>query len=1109
MANWLEKFGAKTTKETRYGILWQNRMATGIWTQRSPLRDGASTRAEEAYFGPRGDSLIDGLNCEISSKLTLIRRPGNSVYNSSSLPGINRFYSFSAVTDNQEKIRVIADVKPSSAPTVTLSITGAQNLKVVIGYTPLHQPIYGYYLIVGFSTPIPAITTGQTYSFSGLTNYTALNGQTLPVLSSIPTVTLTSTEAGFAFGSSQSLFLSDTGHAVVDPAVDRGTTVRDVTGPSNNQILWNKDPNAGVTSFQEVGNTLYFSDGISANKFIEPALIWKANTSYTAGQFIVDPNGNIQLNIGSQTATIADIQISSGTGIIFLASGTSLDIPPGTRVSLAGLTTVPVLNSTTQTSIGETNTQQFQFANGGSQSFTTETGQATTGDGITASTEPAWSTSRGGITIDGGAQWVNRGSQVETWGISSPTVKPTVTQADVPSIYGAWAASTWYAPLFVILDSNGNLQKLTTAGTTGTLAPTWSAIIGATTSEVPNGGTAVWTCLGTGAWLANNSYVAGDILQVTFTYYVTTSVQDGVDDFGNPIFVTVQQPVTADCLFQCVIGGLSGPVSSVSWNNGLGTTTIDNTVTWLNQSGPSISPWPGVSQTLSLSTAILDSSNNIEKATVLAETGSTAPAWAAAVGSYTGDGGELWLNSGPSGQANTGAWIYGYSYKNSVTGHIGTSSQKSNPIVVSAGKQAVIQGAGSVDPQVDEIVLWRTVQGGSILFYLDEIPNPAGGVWTYTDTTPDTGLNELIMAPVDGINDPPPVGLTALTYHLGRIWGAINNLVYFSTGPDVTAGNGNEAWSASNVFAFPGTVTRLFPTANGLIVFTVSDIFIIQGLGTTTSSFYSAPFLQDIGLVSYDAFSVNGSIVYLYTSDNQVICLDPNSGVSEIGFPIGDQFGPNNGTTTFTPSSAMVTWHVAQSEDKAIYVTDRLGTCWRLSPTPSPETGWTWSPKAQIVGGFSAVQSIEVLPGTHNLLLGPGTTGPILKRDYSVYSDNGSAYNSYAILGSLVLAEPGQIALVRCLTTDSVAIGTPLTLAVQLDEIAPVSAGLFESLIDYVPDPTQLEPSVSLYAQRFYLSQTQQPAACRHLQIQIRFGTDTVKNELLSITLFGGYEQEG
>lgn len=1188
--NELAKKGAQPAKPTRYGVLWIDSFYDGVVTQRNPLR-GNAPHIEAEFYGSRPDTALSGLNCEISPKLTLIRRPGHSVYNSQNFPGINRYYSFSPVINGSEQIKVIADVQATSAPSATYLVTSTESVYVITGYTPLHVPIYGYFVVVTFATTLPATTSGQTYSFSGLTNYTTLNGQVLsPVTPPVTSgITLTSSQAMFSFGSFAFGTAADTGQAVVSPIPGQGATVRNVTGPSTNTILWDKNPDAKTTSFQGVGNTLYFSDGVSANKLVESAIIWKANTSYLAGQYIVDSNGNLQLNVGSQTGNIANIEITSGIATLFLDTGTSLTIPVGTKITLSGLTTVIALNGTTQTATGNANSQQVQFANVGSQPYTTETGQVTTGNGISGSSEPTWSTTLYGITQDGGAQWENQGPQVETWGITTPSVQPTVTQADAPSVYPDWTASTWYAPLFVILDSNGNLQKLTSIGAaphqTGGTAPTWSTVTGATTSD----GDVTWTCLGTGAWVASTPYVVGDIIQATFTYYITTTYQDGYDYWGNPIYVTTQQPVTADCVFECTAAGTSG-TSTPNWTNGLGTTTSDNGVVWLNQSGPTVASWPGATQTLSLAPSVLDTNNNIQKATILGESGASAPTWSTILGGYTSDGTELWKNVGPFGKANTGAWIYAYSYKNSITGHISTASQQSDPIVVSAGKLAVIQGAGSADSQVDTIVIWRTVQGGSSLFFLDEISNPGSGKnWVYTDTIPDTSLNELISAPIDGVNDPPPTGLVALTYHLGRIWGAVNNLVYFSTGPDVTAGNGNEAWSASNVFAFPETVSRLFPMPSGLLVFTISDIYIIQGLGTSSSAFFAAPFLKDFGLVSYDAFAVNGSIIFFYSSDNQVLTLDPSSGASEIGFPIGDQFGPDLGSGSFTPSNTFVTWHVSGSQDKGLYVSDFNGIWWRMTPTPSPETGITWSPKAQIVGGFSAVQSVEVTPGTHQLLLGPKTLGPILKRDYSVYSDNGSAYNAWVILGSIVLAQPGQIATLESFTSDSKAVGSNINLAIQLDEIAPYygidtiavandgldytigdivavtytggSGGLaqvtsisgggstgpvtglslllpgegypttgtglpttggtgsgltvnitslsyFETLSDYVPDPTQLEPSKSIYAQRFYVSQTQQPAKCRHVQVFINWGSDTVKNELLSMSLFGGFDQE-
>ena len=1205
MANQLQVRGASPTSQVHYAPMWTGRFFSGVITQRSPLR-GNTTRLEETFYGVRGDEMLSGLNTEISPKLTLIRRPGLSVYNSNSLPAVNRFYEFRNLVNGSEGIKVLSDLAPQSPSTVG--------------------------------------------------------------------------------------------------------TVRDVTGPSNNVTLWNKAPNSGITSFQSVGNTLYASDLSNARKYLLSTVGWSASASFNQDQFVVDSNNNLQLNVGSQTATITNIEISGyvsgytslvsgsgytsvptvtisggggsgaaatctilsggihsititqpgsgytsvptftftgggGTGasatgvltgnsvVLFFNSTTPLTVPTNTGLTLSGLTTVPALNGTTIYVSSSANSSQITAPFSHSiLAYATETGSATTGTGITGSSSPAWQTAIGAITADGGAQWENRGSAVQNWGITPPTTAPSVTQVAAPSIYSEWARNTWYAPLFVIEDSNGNLQQLTTAGITGTLAPpTWATTIGATTNDNnggPGSGYAVWTCMGPAAWKAGYAYTVGAVIQATFTYYITTFVPSPKNTTNSflPLLALLayhgphaavahllsclmlavgvlvngvwgyyeSTPVTVTCLFQCTTAGTSG-TTAPSWTNGLGTTvTGDGGVSWVNMgNAPS---WPGTAQTLSLATQVIDLNNNIQDVQSFGKSGASAPTWQTTSGSTTTDNTASWLYSGSFGSANTGAWIYAYSWENSITEAISTASPQSASITQNADQQVVIQGAGSPDTQVDTIDLWRTVQGGATLFYLGSVPNPAvtssstsfyiasnvayinttnsfstgqtvylqsfmagsffnqetvtllaatpthasfafthanvgssgspivdtagtltnGGTWIYTDTTPDTYLNVLIEAPIDYTNNPPPVGLQALTYHLERVWGAVGNLVYYSDGPDVQAGNGEEAWSPGNVFAYPETVVRLFPMSSGLIVFTLSDVYIIQGLGTSSNPLSSLPLLQDVGLSSYDAFDVNGSIVYMYTSDNQLVSLDPSSGVSEIGFAIGDQFGPENGTGTFTPLTTHVTWHIAGSPDKGLYVSDFYGNWWRMSPTPSPETGITWSPIANFlpsVGGFSAVQSVETSPGTHTLLVGPpsspsGTLGPILKRDYTVHTDNGTPYAANAVFGSLVLAQPGQLAIVESLTTDSVAVGIPLSLAVQLDEIAPVSLGYFEGLTDFVPDPTEISASNSIYGQRFYLSQTQQPSICRHLQVEVNFGKDTVQNELLSMTLFGGFEQE-
>jgi hypothetical protein len=55
-----------------------------------------------------------------------------------------------------------------------------------------------------------------------------------------------------------------------------------------------------------------------------------------------------------------------------------------------------------------------------------------------------------------------------------------------------WAASTHVYVGYVLVDSNGNSQQVTTAGITGSTAPTWNTTVGGITTD----NTAVWTNLG-------------------------------------------------------------------------------------------------------------------------------------------------------------------------------------------------------------------------------------------------------------------------------------------------------------------------------------------------------------------------------------------------------------------------------------------------------------------------------------------------------------------------------------------------------------------------------------------------------------------------------------
>src|ERR1019366_7831363 len=80
MSNALQINGAQSEKQVKFAPLYVGRIFSGIWTNRSPLRDATTNRISEKYFGPAGDAMIGGSNVEITNRLTMSRRPGNPRY---------------------------------------------------------------------------------------------------------------------------------------------------------------------------------------------------------------------------------------------------------------------------------------------------------------------------------------------------------------------------------------------------------------------------------------------------------------------------------------------------------------------------------------------------------------------------------------------------------------------------------------------------------------------------------------------------------------------------------------------------------------------------------------------------------------------------------------------------------------------------------------------------------------------------------------------------------------------------------------------------------------------------------------------------------------------
>lgn len=1191
MSNNLELQGARSGKATRYSPLYTGSFFSGIFTQRSPLR-GVQSHIAEKYY-PTFDAMLDGSNIELSNRLTPVRRPGNSAYNSQTFNDVLSFYNLNLFSTSEERIKVL---------------------------------------------------------------------------------------------------------------VDTSTALYDGTGLSTKSLIWTKSTGAGQTFMLGVGNILFFGNGVDQKKWQNTLLTWIANTAYDLGDgfpetFIIDPNGNIE-QITACIIPVTNVAVAANVLTITSSATLTQVLTTGLDVEFTGIGTATFLNgqTVTITAVGA-NTFSAGFNHANYSAGDTGLGTVVSGGSpVSGSVQPTWATGLLATTNDGTAQWTNRGNPIENWGIVAPTLTEVPT-VQVGASNVSWQAGTYYSNSEVIVDSNGNLQHVTTAGKSGTSVPTWATVDGNTTTD----GTVVWTQIQTVAeltWAAHTSYTAGHFLVASAVgtnclfqrapdgfkgggvetvgvtsidlWSVPSGSQSGqfIQSHASPVLPNAtstctsllfnaiditQQPMRVTALngagestgttalpspssthynmavsgfFNIPVAGkftftvahqngfyfglgqsganvpvyVSGitsnptgqsvtriqgyPIIGANNNRGPVDPVVDSFVinfpaagtygfefdfaqnddhqqltvkannfnippqpsisgatqpiwpawttsfapaypsvaeasgqyVWLNLGPVTDYQWAAKIQFLTTPT-IIDPNNNTEAPYETGISGAIQPTFAPGINQLTNDNPHLiWINQGPApappvGTISTfnGGWQYAIALVNTLddtVSNAGPITPATGNFVGSTGVHISGGLPANIDPQVDYVAIFRTDDGGSTpdLFL---IPGTGNSIYTvplqdyiangYTDTTLDNGLNILIQAPVGGQNTPPSTGAINLTYHLNRIFFSIGNTVYWTAGPDTPVGNGTNGVPPLNNAVFPSLVKRIVPTGIGAIVFTVSDVYLLSGQATASNPIFSQPFLPGKGILSYNALTTNGTLIYVFTTAKSVMVLDPSSGFSDLGFPIGDQFK----SSQWDASQVYLTWH-EYGEDVGLYVADGLTGWFRCNPTPAPETGVTWSPFAAIQGGVKTVQSIEVSPGVKKLLLGFPVTGPILNRDLTVWSDNSAPYEAFFVIGSIVLAQPGQVAELGFLTTDSVAIGTRPSISVLLDEIS----GPFEELARWKDDPPQLAPSQSIYAQRFYFAENESPNVCRHLQYRVGWVAEAVPSELLAATIFGGFYGE-
>jgi hypothetical protein len=184
-----------------------------------------------------------------------------------------------------------------------------------------------------------------------------------------------------------------------------------------------------------------------------------------------------------------------------------------------------------------------------------------------------------------------------------------------------------------------------------------------------------------------------------------------------------------------------------------------------------------------------------------------------------------------------------------------------------------------------------------------------------------------------------------------------------------------------------------------------------------------------------------------------------------------------------------------------------------------------WSPLGYPVGGVQMVQSLETSPGVRQLLVGsPNGGNQIMVRNTSVFTDNGTQYDAWWLMGSIVLCNRGQLALLRFVEGDFSA-NANITMSYMLNEISGTYPADFTTFVNgKVGSPVFDPPSIygsgyptatgplgkprSYSPFRWYFSATGSLARAVHMQIRADYGMSSVQDEIYTLSINGALYQE-
>lgn len=1102
---------------TKYAALNMGaRQMTGLWTQRSPYRDAAVPYLEAKFYsGSRFDSILDGINREISVDLTDKRSPGSIVFNALTFPPAESFYSWKTLRNNVEAIRLLEDgtdgtlydATPGQKSSIFTKTAGAGPNRML--GLPNAQFYLGNgvdqkkWLFPGGWQANQAVTPGTLINQGAEpgTLYMALGGIMVPIVA----------------------------------------TAVSGSGSSWQHLVYVNPAQVPINFANLVGVNITFS-GLTTDTALNGQTLPVANVlSSTLGIFQVNfTSGTVQ----AYTPDTGSAMTGDGTagGAIPTFDATRLAVTQdsgqqwkcyGSAVENTGLT-APLVPPTLTPVTGrfwQPNTIFPVYTSLLDSNGNIEVVASTMGTNRSGSLYPQWSqaplTATSANVLN---QANNSASQTATgdWSLVGSQWRSNFNPGISPLLaFQAFNFGFTIPPSVTIVGVKIDLSVVAQSATAGTVFEIALVQGGAQIGTIKTPATLITTTP------TVTSYGGvGDSWSAALTPAIMNDPTFGfaVSCNCDSIRVFLDLPFTVTVYY-----ALAGSNS----------VTKDGGLTWYNLGQPGT--WGADAEDAGLtSLCLIDSNNNLQWlfSGSGGNSGTVEPTWGTGLGDLVMDGSLTWvcISTGGTGVALTyQALQYSYSL-HGVDGSLSTPAPLamvyggvlgSPPDVLDPTLIVAAASPGMFsDPQIDQVWIWRTAQGQPTLVLEDQIPSDGlTDSFSYGEAgIADTSilglaaLNALIPAPINGGGNPPTPTSLPMCYAFQRVWWADGTLVRYSGGPDTLAANGNTTQPPLNYVPFLGMVYDIVPVTvqdGGLIVFTSSGIQIILGSGTASDPFYATSYYNNVNVNGYNCVCIQGTAIFVLEANLKLSSIaiqypfNPNTGYTEIGFPIGDQFRKVTtggiSASLYSSATAFLSWNNQSTDENALYVADGAVGWFRMSAVSPPESGLMWHPRRGIVGGTSAVQAVETSPGVTQLLIGPpaGTPGPILCRDDSgeIYSDNGTGYPSWDAKGVNQLCPTGKWVETVHISAKSMAVGARPVVSVLLGEIRPSWKRPYRALKldDKSNDPARTPKSQSVYSDRYVLKQSGANTLSDSLLTKFDYGTQTVADELLD---WGIYARE-